>query len=133
MKLLLVLIFLPLAYFGGTAPAPDSTAEGYTFEVTVESPTQKSARFNISVTGVTLTAHGDQQPYKLEKKNVKTPYKLNLDDGKYTVIVTSKAKKGDIISKVQGMKEGIRMGSATGDSGFTTLHFGFGGFFSAKD
>lgn len=133
MKLLLALILLPLGYLVRTATAPDRTTEEYTYEVTVESSTPKSEQFNIIVTGVTLTDNGNQEPYKLERKKLKTPYQLHLKNGKYTVKVTSKANNGAIISKVQGMVQGEKMGSASGDSGSTILQFGFGGYFSARD
>ncbi|GAB3539300.1 hypothetical protein GCM10027443_35670 [Pontibacter brevis] len=57
-----------------STPAPDSMKEGYSFEVTVESPTQEPVLFDLSVTGATLAANGNQEPFELKKKNLKTPF-----------------------------------------------------------
>ncbi|RDV16783.1 hypothetical protein DXT99_03105 [Pontibacter diazotrophicus] len=130
MKLLLALLLLPLGFLMSSLQEPTRAFEEYTFEVTVESTTQKPALFNLSVTGVILTQNGAHEPFNMEKKNLKAPYKLNLKNGKYTV--TTKAKKGKVISKVQGIKNGEQMGSANSDSKTTVLDFGFGGIYSAK-
>ncbi|WP_162053200.1 hypothetical protein [Pontibacter pamirensis] len=131
MKLLLGLLLLPLGFLVSVLPEPTRTSEDYTFEVTVESPTQKSALFNLSVTGVTLAQNGAHEPFKMEKKRLKTPYKLNLKDGKYTV--TTKTKKGVSITKVEGIQNGMSMGSASSDSDLTILNFGFGGIYSVRE
>jgi len=130
MKLLFILILLPFTYLVSNTPALVKTTEDYNFKLTVNSTTANPAEFDLTITGFSLTENGSQKPFKLEKKNLKTPYKLDLTEGKYTAVIESKTKAGNILSKVQGIKGGNKMGSASGDAKKSTLNFGTGGTYS---
>ncbi|MBF9253329.1 hypothetical protein I2I11_08500 [Pontibacter sp. 172403-2] len=133
MKLLLTFILLSLGYLVGKAPEPVKITEDFTYEISINSSGVDSAKFNLSITGFTLTETGARTPFQLEKKDLKTPYKLILKDGNYTAIVDSKSEDAVIISKVQGIKNGNRVGSASGNTKKTILDFGFGGNYSVTE
>lgn len=130
MKLLLVLMLLPFACFVSNVPAPVATSQDYKFELTVNATSEDAAVFTLLVTGVTLTENGEQKPYRKQYDSLKAPYKLHLEDGEYTAVI--EAKKGSVLSKVQGIRNGERMGSAMDDSKKTILKFGFGGHYQAE-
>lgn len=133
MKLLFLLILLPLGYFISNSPEADQTSEEFIYELTVNSRNVDSVKFNLSVTGFTLTEAGTRTPFKLEKQNLKTPFKLILKNGSYKAIVENVAKDAAILSKVQGIKNGARMGYGSGEAMRTFLHFGFGGNYSVRE
>ena len=130
MKLLLVLMLLPLACFVSKVPAPVATSQDYEFELTVNATSEDAALFSLVVTGVTLTENGKQKPFRKQHDNLKAPFKLRLEDGEYTAII--EVRKGTVLSKVQGIRNGERMGSAMDDSKKTILKFGFGGHYQAE-
>jgi hypothetical protein len=133
MKLVFFLVLLPLGYFVSNSPKAAQTSEEFIFELTVSSRGVDSAKFNLSVTGFSLTETGARTPFQFEKQDLKTPYKLILKDGNYKAIIDNVSKDAVIISKVQGIKNGERMGSGSGEARRTILHFGFGGNYLAKE
>ncbi|MFD3002606.1 hypothetical protein ACFS7Z_19705 [Pontibacter toksunensis] len=127
MKLLFILILLPLGYLVSNSPEADKTSEEYIYELTVNSPGVDSVIFNLFITGYTLSETGARTPLELEKQDLKTPYKLILRNGNYTAIVDNMSKDAVIISRVQGIKNGERMGFGSGEAKRTIIDFGFGG------
>ena len=119
MKLLLILI--PFTCLVNKAPAPATACQDFHFELTVNSTSEDTARFDLLVTGVTLTQHGDPKPFRVQYRNLKTPYKLTLEEGKYTAVVET--KYGAVFSKVQGIRNGDKMGYTSGSQRITTMSF----------
>jgi hypothetical protein len=130
MKLLLLL--LPFAFLMNPVQEPVQTADTFGFELTVTAKNADAAPFNITISGVELAQNGDRTPFSLNQENAKTPYTLTLKDGQYTVTVETKAPEAGIESKVQGIRNGSKMGYASGNHKKTILEFGPGGTYSAR-
>lgn len=106
--------------------------ENFSFEFTVNSPGENSAKFDLVITGFTLSEDGGKTPFKLEKQELETPYKLILRNGEYQAIIENKSQDLVVVSKVQGIENGKGMGFSSGQFNQTILDFGAGGKYAAK-
>ena len=130
MKLLLML--LPLALLMPRYQTPVKPDADYSYELTVDAKTADAAFFNLSITGHSLAPNGEKTPFRMERKNEKAPYRYHLQHGQYKIRVESLAGKGVLVSKVQGIKDGKKMGSASNDAKTTILEVGPGGGYAAS-
>jgi hypothetical protein len=131
MKLPLIMLF-PLAFLMSQVQKPFKTDAAFSYELTVNALRVDAAPFNLAITGYILAQNGERTPFRMNRKNLITPYQFNLKNGYYTITVESRAKKGDIVSKVQGLKDGEKMGSASNDDRKTILEVGPGGKYAAR-
>ena len=121
MNPILMLILFSFAGLVGIVQPPIVTSQDFHFELTVNSTSETTARFNLLITGIEHTETGEQQPFRLQRDNLKTPFKLSLDKGKYTVVV--EATEGTVFSKVQGFENGEKKGHTSGTQKIATMHF----------
>jgi hypothetical protein len=128
----LPLMLLPLILLFQQVPKSVKTAGAYSYDLTVNSQTADAAVFDLTITGYSLTQKGEKATFRMNKKNLKTPYQLSLKNGRYTIRVASQAKSGGVVSKVQGMQNGKDMGSASNDDRITILEVGPGGQYAAR-
>ncbi|MEP6262838.1 MAG: hypothetical protein ABJ092_14775 [Gillisia sp.] len=133
MKPIIYLFLLSFCFMVNKIPGAEKNTKDYNFELTVITPGEETAKFDLVITGFSILKNGDQIPFKLEEQNLKTPYKLNLKNGKYKAKINNKSTGVVILSKVQGIRDGKRMSAGRSDSNHPTLNFGVGGKFSVSD
>lgn len=121
MKLLLVLILTPFAFFGSKVSDTSVASQNFHFELTVNSASEDTARFDLLIIGVSLTELGEQKSFRKQHSNLKTPYKLILEEGKYTAVIET--KEGTVLSKSYGVEDGIKVVGTIGSQRIATLHF----------
>lgn len=122
MKLLFFLILLAIIFLA-CGPAETKKTDTYNFELTVTSMLNDPVEFDIAITGVLLTKNDEKKLFNLQKHNIRTPYKLNLEEGKYKVVLNSKGGNNSILSKVQGFKNGKKAGMASASDEKVILEF----------
>ena len=93
--------------------------------MSVNSTTDETARFNLLITGITIDDNGVQKTFRIQRDDLETPYKLDLDKGKYKAVI--EAKEGNVLSRVQGFKNGEKKGFASGNQRVATMHFEYSG------
>ncbi|WP_133242800.1 hypothetical protein [Pontibacter virosus] len=121
MKLILMLMLLSFTGLVGKVQPPIATTQDFHFELTVNSTSETTAHFNLLITGIARTKTGEEQPFRLQRDNLKTPFKLSLDKGKYTAVI--EATEGTVFSKVQGFENGEKKGYTSGTQKIATMHF----------
>ena len=125
MKLLLLAFLMVFTSFAGKVSEPVKAFDDFYFELSVNSTTDKTARFNLLITGITINEIGEQKTFRMQRDDLKTPYKLDLDKGKYKAVIET--KEGNVLSKVQGFKNGEKKGFANGNQRVATMHFEYSG------
>ncbi len=109
------------------------TDQTYTYELSIRSEGEKTELFDLLIEGQLINETGEMVPFRLEEKNLKTPYNLTLGTGQYVIRVHRQSEQGVVISKVQGVLDGRRKGSAQGSSRKQLLTAGPGGNYSGGE
>jgi hypothetical protein len=123
-----IVLLLPLLISLGLSP---ELTEAYSFELTVDALSNKAERFDLLITGEKHGADGVKSSFRLAKKRLKTPYRLNLGSEEFRIRVESE-KSERVVSKVQGIQAGKRKGSASNDGRVSLLQAGPDGWYRAS-
>lgn len=107
----------------------DSTSQ-YTYILTIESALDQEKNFNVTIHS---ELEGASEPEKTVLTDQRTPFEKKLGSGKHVISIHHKGDKGDIKSKVVGIKDGKKMGSAFSDGKSVQLTAGPSGRYTATD
>ena len=105
-------------------------SDAITYEFTVKTPNAAVETFSLKIVGKTKAANGKTTSYRLNKKNLSTPYQLHLPSGKYEIITIRNSDNKGMVSKVQGLKNGEEWGSSESGDKKTILRVN-GGYYYA--
>lgn len=109
------------------------TDQTYTYELSIRAEKEKPELFDLLIEGKSVNEAGEMVPFRFAKKNLKTPYHLNLSTGQYVIRVHRQSEQGLVTSMVQGVRGGRRMGSAQGSARKQLLTAGPGGSYSGRE
>ena len=130
LKYYLISLFLLLS-FGASA----QSSENQKYVLTVESSDNTVVEFDLLIAGhngdkANLTPEvtffksnkdDGNYPFHIKESSLKTPYKLELINGDYSIVIRTGAPKGSIISKVSSLIDGKSKAFASSPSSLSLL------------
>ena len=102
-------------------PVTPSQELNYTLALTVRSTTEKEKVFDLTIEGEKIGTNGEATPFQLKKTKVHTPYRLDLGNGRFDILIVRQSKEEGMMSRIQTLQDGKEMGYCENDVRKTKL------------